>query len=116
MLPITDSLVQHRLLMSVKKPRKFLHLKFDNKGIDAVNINNILNHKNVHSCIPPYFKMKSTPCISYRYSSTIASKLFNYKQTLQRLYIEQLRLNPQSAHVFLPHLITVPLVIPLRGM
>jgi hypothetical protein len=27
-----------------KKPRKFLHLKFENKGIDAVNINNILNH------------------------------------------------------------------------
>jgi hypothetical protein len=22
----------------VKKPRKFLHLKFDNKGIDAVNV------------------------------------------------------------------------------
>jgi hypothetical protein len=38
--------------------RRFLHLKYDNKEIDAVNINNILNHKNVHSCIPPYFKMK----------------------------------------------------------
>jgi hypothetical protein len=40
----------------LKKPRKFLHLKFDNKGIDAVNVNNILNHKKVQSCIPPYFK------------------------------------------------------------
>jgi hypothetical protein len=31
----------------LKKPRKFLDLKFDKKGIDAVNINNIciLNHK-----------------------------------------------------------------------
>jgi hypothetical protein len=29
----------------LKKPRIFLHLKFDNKGIDAVNVNNILNHK-----------------------------------------------------------------------
>jgi hypothetical protein len=26
----------------LKKLRKFLHLNFDNKGIDAVNINNIL--------------------------------------------------------------------------
>jgi hypothetical protein len=34
-----------------KKPRKFLHLKFDKKGINAVNINNILNHKNVQSCL-----------------------------------------------------------------
>jgi hypothetical protein len=41
----------------LKKPRKFLHLKYDNKGIDAVNINNILNHKIVQSCIPPYFKI-----------------------------------------------------------
>jgi hypothetical protein len=80
----------------LKKPRKFLHLKFYNKGIDAVNINNILNHKNVQSCIPPYYKMKSTPCISYRYTSTIASKLFNYKQTLQCLDIKQLRQNPQK--------------------
>ena len=78
----------------LKKPRKFLHLKFDNKGIDAVNVNNILNHKKVQSCIPPYFKMKSTPCISHTYTSTIASKLFNYKQTLQCLDIEQFRQNP----------------------
>jgi hypothetical protein len=76
------------------KPRKFLHLKFDNKGIDAVNVNNILNHKKVQSCIPPYFKMKSTPCISHRYISTFASKLSNYKQTLQCLDIE--RQNPSK--------------------
>ena len=75
----------------LKTPRQFLHLKFDNKGIDAVNISNILNHKKVQACVPPYFKMKSTPCISYLYTSTIASKLFNYKQTLQCLDIEQLQ-------------------------
>jgi hypothetical protein len=47
-----------------------------------------------YSCIPPYFKIKSTPCISKRYTSSIVSKLFNYKQTLQCLDIEQLRQNP----------------------
>jgi hypothetical protein len=78
----------------LKKHRKFLHLKFDNNGIDAVNINNILNYKKVQSCIPPYFKMKPTPCVSYRHTSTIASKLFNHKQTLLCLDIEQLRQNP----------------------
>jgi hypothetical protein len=48
--------VAHHILFSparivdeceLKKLRKSLHLKFDNKGINAVNINNILNHKNV---------------------------------------------------------------------
>jgi hypothetical protein len=65
-LLITDSLVHHVLLMSVNSRNlaKFLHLKFDNKGIDAVNINNILNHRDVQSCIPPYFKMKFTPRIT----------------------------------------------------
>ena len=99
---IIGDVAYHRLFVpprindecELQKPRRFLHLKFDNKGIDAVNINNILNHKKVQSCIPPYFKMKSTPCISYRYNSTIASKLFNYKQTLQCLDIEQLQRNP----------------------
>ena len=38
--------------------------------------------------------MKPTPCILNRYNSTIASKLFNNKQTLQCLDIKQLRQNP----------------------
>jgi hypothetical protein len=80
----------------LKKPCKFLHLKFDNKGIDAVNVNNILNRKKVQSCISPYFKMKSTPCISHTNTSTIAPKLFNYKQTLQFLDIEQFRQHPKK--------------------
>jgi hypothetical protein len=48
----------------------------------------------VQSCIPPNFKIKCTPCISHTYTSTIASKLFNYKQTLLCLDIEQFRQNP----------------------
>jgi hypothetical protein len=51
----------------LKKLRKSLHLKFDNKGIDAVNVNNILNHKKVQSCIPPYFKIKFHIKIYFHY-------------------------------------------------
>jgi hypothetical protein len=58
-------------------------------GIDAVNLSNI-----VQSCIPEFVKSKSTPCISYKYIPTIASKLFNYEQILQCLDIEHLLLNP----------------------
>ena len=76
--------------------RRFLKLKFTNKGIDAVNISNILRHKKVQSCIPAYFQFKSPPCISYNYTSTIASKLFNYKQTLQCLDIDNIILNPPT--------------------
>ena len=64
-------------------PDKFLHLKFANKGIDAININNILHHKDVTKSIPAYFKHQSAPKISYSYTRPIASKIFNYKQSLQ---------------------------------
>ena len=61
---IIGDVAYHRLFVpprisdecELKKPRRFLHLKFDNKGIDAVNINNIPNHKKVQSCIPPYLR------------------------------------------------------------
>ena len=62
---------------------KFLHLKFANKGIDAININNILHHKDVIKSIPAYFKHQCAPKISYSYTRPIASKIFNYKQSLQ---------------------------------
>ena len=39
-----------------ESPCKFLNLKFANKGIDAINIGNILNHRDVVRKIPPYFK------------------------------------------------------------
>ena len=47
-------------------PDKFLHLKFTNKGIDAININNILHHKDVTKSIPPYFKHQSAQKIPIR--------------------------------------------------
>ena len=46
---------------------KFLKLKFANKGIDTLNIGNILNHKEVTKHIPAYFKCPSERCI-YRAS------------------------------------------------
>ena len=69
--------------LSNDTPDRFLHLKFANKGIDAININNILHNKHVRKTIPLYFKYQANPKISYTYSRSIASKLFNYKQCLQ---------------------------------
>ena len=43
----------------------------------------ILHHKYVTKSIPPYFKHQSAPKISYSYTRPIASKIFNYKQSLQ---------------------------------
>ena len=76
--------------------RDFLKLDFRNKGLDAVNISNILNHKKLTSTIPAYFKNQSPPIISYRYSSPIAPKIFNYKNVLQGLNTENITRNPSA--------------------
>ena len=41
------------------KNRPFLKIKFANKGIDALNLSNILNQKSVQSNIPHSFKTRS---------------------------------------------------------
>ena len=71
--------------------RRFLKLNFTNKGIDTINVGNILNHKQVRDKIPPYFKNQESPCISYKYNKSVASKLFNYKVSLKELDIDSVR-------------------------
>ena len=58
------------------KNRPFLKIKFANKGIDALNLSNILNQKSVQGNIPPYVQNKESPCISYSYTRSVASKIF----------------------------------------
>ena len=60
-----------------------MKVKFANKGIDAINLTNILHHENVLNKIPNYFNNKSVPIVSYSYTKPIASKIFNYKKVLQ---------------------------------
>ena len=76
------------------KNRPFLKIKFANKGIDALNLSNILNQKSVQSNIPPYFEYKESPCISYSYTSSVATKIFNYKTSLQQIDFQSLSQNP----------------------
>jgi hypothetical protein len=58
--------------------RSFLKLSFANKGLDGINLGNILHHKSVKSKIPPYSKDQSVPIISYVYTRPIASIFCNY--------------------------------------
>jgi hypothetical protein len=52
----------HRLFkpVSIKKDeidkRSFLKLSFANKGLDGINLGNVLHHKSFKSKIPPYSK------------------------------------------------------------
>ena len=97
---IISDVAQFRLFKPVKSEplynddRKFIHIPFSNKGIDAINISNILHSKKVLSKIPPYFKNQSVPIVSYSYTKTISSRIFNHKMTLQNLNIEEYLKSP----------------------
>ena len=54
----------------------------------------MLNQKSVQSKIPPYFQYKQSPCISYSYTRSVASKIFNYKASLQQIDFDGLSQNP----------------------
>jgi hypothetical protein len=60
--------------------RKFLHIPFANKGIDAINISNILNRNEVVKEIPPYFKNQTVPIVSYSYTNSIGRKISTTKK------------------------------------
>ena len=79
---------------SETRNRPFLKVKFANKDIDALNLSNMLNQKSVQSKIPLYFQYKESPCISYSYTRSVASKIFNYKASLQQTDFDGLSQNP----------------------
>ena len=60
-----------------------MNIHFDNKGLDAINIGNILNNKHIKAQVTAYFKDQKPPVISYTYKKPIASKI--YKKTIQEV-------------------------------
>ena len=62
LIAIVLDIAGHRLFkpVSIKKDeidkRSFLKLSFANKGLDGINLGNVLHHKSFKSKIPPYSK------------------------------------------------------------
>ena len=62
-------------------PVVYLH----NKGIDKVNLTNILRNKLVKSKVPIYFQEQDPPLVNYNYTTNISRSVFNYNQTLRTI-------------------------------
>ena len=54
-----------------------MKIEYLHKGIDAINLPGLLRSKLVTNKAPVYFKNREPPIISYQYTDTVASKLFN---------------------------------------
>ena len=72
-----------------------MKINFLHKGMDAINLTQLLRSQSVMDKIPAYFKDKEPPIISYQYTNTVANKLFNFSSTLSSLDITNYLSNPQ---------------------
>ena len=100
---IIKDLASFRLgLHKINKPTKadnatksFLKVLFHNKGIEMINLSQILHSKPVKKAIPGFIQNQTPPTISYSYTKTIAGKIFNFKHTIKYIdfYISTTNLN-----------------------
>ena len=79
-----------------EKPKHFMKIKFLNKAVDAINLPALLRSTSVTDKIPVYFRDKEPPIVSYEYTSTVASKLFNFAPTLSNLNVSEYLSNSQT--------------------
>ena len=67
--------------------RGFISVLFHNKGMDMIDLPNILNSRRVLSTIPRHLK-DPVPIVSYRYTRAIAGKIFNNKKVVDELHVD----------------------------
>ena len=79
-----------------QKTKHFMKIKFFNKAVDAINLPALLRSTSVTNKIPVYFRDKEPPIVSYEYTSTVASKLFNFAPALSNLNVSEYFSNPQT--------------------
>ena len=95
----------------VEKPKYFMKIEYLHKGIDAINLPGLLRFKLVTDKVPLYFKNREPPIISYQYTNTVASKLFNFSSTLSNLDVTNYLSSPRSCecqmskYCYQPHVI-----------
>ena len=66
------------------------------KAVDAINLAALLLSTSVTDKIPVYFRDKRLSIVSYEYTSTVASKLFNFAPTLSNFSVSEYLSNPQT--------------------
>ena len=63
-----------------KKVDSFMTVRYHNKGIEMLELPKILHSKSVMNTIPQFLSNRKPPRVSYSYTKTIASRVFNQKK------------------------------------
>ena len=70
-----------------------LKVNFCNKGIDFINLPQILNEQELIKLLPPLFN-KEAPMVVFDLTNPIRSKIFNYKKTVQERDVDSFLADP----------------------
>jgi hypothetical protein len=62
-----------------------MNILYHNKGIDMVNLPRILNSKYVRDAVPGFVQNATPPIVSFKYTKTIAGRVFNQKKVVEDL-------------------------------
>ena len=65
--------------------RQYMNVLYHNKGMDMLNLPQILNCKRVMMAVPNYLRNTPPPVVSYTYTKTIAGKIFNHRKVVEEL-------------------------------
>ena len=68
-----------------KLKRDFMNVLFHNKGLDMINLPKLLNSTVVMKSVPDFLDDPTPPIVSYTYTKTISSKIFNDKKVMEDL-------------------------------
>ena len=68
-----------------KSSRGYMKVCYHNKGIEMLDLPRILNSKIVRDAVPPFLSHRKPPIVSYYYTNTISSKIFNQKRAVEEL-------------------------------
>ena len=74
-------------------PKHRCNITFSNKGIDFVNLPQILNDADIVNLLPHPFN-REAPMVVYNLVKPIRSKIFNYKQVIQNLDVDAFLADP----------------------
>ena len=73
---------------SKSPPSNCCHIKFDNKALDFINLNKIFKDKQVRDALPRNLR-DDVPTVVYQLTSSIRSKIFNYKKFVQSIEVDK---------------------------
>ena len=81
----TSPMMTNDVVKGSKKVGSFMTVRYHNKGIEMLELPKILHSKSVMNTIPQFLSNRKPPRVSYSYTKTIASRVFNQKKVVEDL-------------------------------